>query len=31
MKDRKLLHVDLDDIMEKVREIGAMIGEGEYR
>jgi 5-methylthioadenosine/S-adenosylhomocysteine deaminase len=31
MRDRKLLHVDLDDIMEKVREIGAMISEGEYR
>jgi 5-methylthioadenosine/S-adenosylhomocysteine deaminase len=31
MRDRKLLHVDLDDIMEKVREIGAMIGEGGCR
>jgi 5-methylthioadenosine/S-adenosylhomocysteine deaminase len=31
MKDRKLLHADLNDIMEKVRKIGALIAEGGYR
>jgi 5-methylthioadenosine/S-adenosylhomocysteine deaminase len=29
MKDRKLLHADLEDIMEKVRKIGAMIAENK--
>lgn len=31
MKDRKLLHTDLDDIMEKVRKIGTLIAEGGYQ
>ena len=29
MKDRKLLHADLEDIMEKVRKIGAMIADNK--
>jgi 5-methylthioadenosine/S-adenosylhomocysteine deaminase len=28
MKDRKLLHADLNDIMENVRKIAAIIAEG---
>jgi 5-methylthioadenosine/S-adenosylhomocysteine deaminase len=28
MKDRKLLHADLDDIMENVRKIAKVIAEG---